>query len=95
MSTMNDNQFVGRVEEHQVHETGDNGYDSEKTVSPGIPEPTPENASEKEDVPPDGGIAWLYVGCCFLINAHTWGINSVMFSSLSRMTYVLTPCALP
>ena len=28
------------------------------------------------DVPPDGGYGWVCVGCCFLINGHTWGINS-------------------
>lgn len=30
-----------------------------------------------EDVPPDGGYGWVCVACVFLINAHTWGINSV------------------
>lgn len=28
------------------------------------------------DVPPDGGYGWVCVACCFLINAHTWGLNS-------------------
>ena len=31
---------------------------------------------QKVDVPPDGGYGWVCVACCFLINAHTWGINS-------------------
>lgn len=26
---------------------------------------------------PDGGYGWVYVMCVFMINAHTWGINSV------------------
>ena len=29
------------------------------------------------DVPPNGGYGWICVACVFLINAHTWGINSV------------------
>lgn len=28
------------------------------------------------DVPPNGGYGWVCVACCFLINAHTWGLNS-------------------
>lgn len=55
------------------------GYDSEKTIGSGVPERAPEE-NEKVDVPPNGGIAWLYVGCVFLINGHTWGINSVCHS---------------
>jgi hypothetical protein len=29
------------------------------------------------DVPPNGGYGWVNVVCVFLINAHTWGVNSV------------------
>jgi hypothetical protein len=29
------------------------------------------------DVPPNGGYGWVNVACVFLINAHTWGVNSV------------------
>lgn len=32
-------------------------------------------ATAKQDVPPDGGYGWVCVLCCFLINAHTWGIK--------------------
>ena len=28
------------------------------------------------DEPPDGGYGWVCVMCTFVINAHTWGINS-------------------
>ncbi|KAF2002898.1 MFS general substrate transporter [Amniculicola lignicola CBS 123094] len=28
------------------------------------------------DVPPNGGYGWVMVGCCFVLNAHTWGLNS-------------------
>jgi hypothetical protein len=30
-----------------------------------------------EDVPPNGGYGWVCTLCVFLINAHTWGVNSV------------------
>jgi MFS family permease len=30
----------------------------------------------KDDVPPDGGYGWVCVACNFMINGHTWGINS-------------------
>ena len=29
------------------------------------------------DSPPDGGYGWVCVGCVALVNAHTWGLNSV------------------
>ena len=32
--------------------------------------------SASSNEPPDGGYGWVCVACCFLINAHTWGINS-------------------
>ena len=35
----------------------------------------------QEDVPPDGGYGWVVCACVFLINAHTWGVNSVGFRS--------------
>ena len=33
-------------------------------------------SEHKAHEPPDGGYGWVCVVCCFLINAHTWGINS-------------------
>ena len=37
----------------------------------------PRIEEKKElDEPPDGGYGWVCVACCFLINAHTWGVNS-------------------
>lgn len=36
-----------------------------------------ENVASQEDVPPDGGYGWVCTVCVFLINAHTWGVNSV------------------
>ncbi|KAK6592995.1 major facilitator superfamily transporter [Botrytis cinerea] len=32
--------------------------------------------SNPVDVPPDGGYGWVCVACVFLINGHTWGVNS-------------------
>lgn len=39
------------------------------------------------DVPPDGGYGWVCVACVFWINAHTWGINSVSFSSFFLLLF--------
>lgn len=36
------------------------------------------SAEEEGGVPPDGGYGWICVACVFWINAHTWGINSVI-----------------
>ena len=49
---------------------------SEETVAG--PETDRPRVEEKKEVdePPDGGYGWVCVACCFLINAHTWGINS-------------------
>jgi hypothetical protein len=44
-------------------------------------EKTPSPDSKVEDVPPDGGYGWVCVACCALINAHTWGVNSVSLIS--------------
>ena len=42
-----------------------------------VEEYTPQHASEREDIPPNGGYGWVCVACVLMINAHTWGINSV------------------
>lgn len=36
-----------------------------------------DNVATQEDIPPDGGYGWVVTACVFIINAHTWGINSV------------------
>lgn len=38
---------------------------------------SPTNMVTQEDIPPDGGYGWVCTACVFLINAHTWGVNSV------------------
>ena len=44
---------------------------------------TPRADAKPVDVPPDGGYGWVCVGCCFLMNAHTWGVNSVSSFSVT------------
>lgn len=60
---------------HTVQESGletGTGHDAEHVPN------TPHPAKEEVDVPPDGGYGWICVACVFWINAHTWGINSVI-----------------
>lgn len=42
-------------------------------------EPVPEAAYivTGSDLPPDGGYGWVCTLAFFMINAHTWGVNSV------------------
>ena len=53
--------------------------DSEKKMEAGEPDHTREG-EKQVDVPPDGGYGWVCTACVFLINAHTWGINSVCYT---------------
>lgn len=46
-----------------------------KIAEPGVDQPQVEEKIEVDE-PPDGGYGWVCVGCTFIINAHTWGINS-------------------
>jgi len=57
---------------------GDTSTESEKGVSLDDHEQHSESApiQQEVDIPPDGGYGWICVGCVFLINAHTWGVNS-------------------
>ena len=52
-------------------------FDSEKNEEIDGPRHTLEVDTKPVDVPPDGGYGWVCVGCCFIMNAHTWGVNSV------------------
>lgn len=54
---------------------GQTSMDSEKTIEAGESDHIREG--NKVDVPPDGGYGWVCTACVFLINAHTWGVNSV------------------
>lgn len=44
----------------------------------------PRDAVSVEEPPPNGGYAWVCTACCFMINAHTWGLNSVILPSVLR-----------
>ena len=55
-------------------------WGSEKTEAAEDPEQLAQAQSKEVDQPPDGGYGWCCVACVFLINAHTWGVNSVCFS---------------
>lgn len=44
------------------------------------------NIALRQDVPPNGGYGWVCTGCVFMINAHTWGINSVIQLKSSRVS---------
>jgi hypothetical protein len=53
-----------------------------------LEEPSADLASiaSRADVPPNGGYGWVCTCCVLMINAHTWGINSVS-DELSRTAH--------
>jgi hypothetical protein len=58
-------------------------FDSEKASEINDVERSIHETAEKPiDIPPDGGYGWVCVTAVFLINAHTWGMNSVCTFSL-------------
>jgi hypothetical protein len=38
------------------------------------------NVTTIEPIPPNGGYGWVVTFAVFLINANTWGVNSVSYS---------------
>lgn len=42
------------------------------------------NIALREDIAPDGGYGWVVTACVFLVNAHTWGVNSAWGVFLAR-----------
>ncbi|KAJ8061112.1 hypothetical protein OCU04_010186 [Sclerotinia nivalis] len=68
---INDANVVGNVDKYirgpldKTHSVEDQGHYTERIED-----------SKPIDVPPDGGYGWVCVACVFLINGHTWGVNS-------------------
>lgn len=51
---------------------------SEKTLTSQDPEHAGELQNHRgAEKPIDGGYGWVCVGAVFLVNFHTWGLNSV------------------
>ncbi|KAF7860628.1 hypothetical protein EAF04_008148 [Stromatinia cepivora] len=70
---INDANVVGNVDDirgplDKTHSVEDQGHYTD--------DPERIEVSKPIDVPPDGGYGWVCVACVFLINGHTWGVNS-------------------
>jgi MFS family permease len=79
VTQQNDADFVNAQKRDDAGHSSDHDSlpeTSERTLSVVDPEQAPQPAPKLEDVAPDGGYGWVVVACLFLINAHTWGINS-------------------
>jgi len=78
-----------QVQNHGVepaHDSGTDGdvtIDSEKTLGEELQVEPQQEEVKVPDIPPDGGYGWVCVACVFLINAHTWGVNSVRMITIS------------
>lgn len=62
-------------EENEKRNTSLNTSSDVNTAEPEDAEKQP-SVTPAADVPPNGGYGWVCVACCFLLNAHTWGLNS-------------------
>ena len=51
--------------------------DSEHTVTAADQGELAGQESKEIDAPPNGGYGWVCVAAVFIVNAHTWGLNSV------------------
>ena len=66
-----------KTADHQKQHTTDDGCVPANTEFGTELTGTQSNVVDREDVVPDGGYGWVCVICFLLINAHTWGVNSV------------------
>ena len=76
--------------DHSLVET-DVRFDFEKSDNNADP-PSEEVAQEALPpawTPPNGGYGWVCVACCFFINGHTWGVNSVRLFTIRNQEFVL------
>ena len=55
-------------------------HELQATREQGLIETELTNLATIEPIPPNGGYGWICTLSVFLINAHTWGINSVSSS---------------
>lgn len=90
MSAMNNERSGRRDDNNEINNAnsvvGDADEDIGRRLDENLPvedaghytdDPERVEASKPVDVPPDGGYGWVCVACVFLINGHTWGVNSV------------------
>lgn len=75
MKSQNNNEEV--LQHPGARTAGSNSYDG--TTALELVEPSQEavNIARRQDIAPDGGYGWVCTACVFMINAHTWGVNSV------------------
>ena len=73
-SQRNDRAAIQRMEGHASETAVNNRGTAQELREPGL---EAVNIVSRQDVPPDGGYGWMCVACVFLINANTWGVNSV------------------
>ncbi|KAB8291247.1 hypothetical protein EYC80_009934 [Monilinia laxa] len=75
----NNNEIANAIVEENANEYTRGSFDKALSVEDsGHSTDDLERVDESKpvDVPPDGGYGWICVACVFLINAHTWGVNS-------------------
>jgi hypothetical protein len=77
MAVVDEEKSEGRDHEQDGRIRGNTSTHSENTTLPNDPESPIPIEDKQPDIPPDGGYGWVCVACVFLINGHTWGVNSV------------------